>query len=98
VANRQHVASLGIGVPGSLFVTMGLGRRLPFVPVLPDQECDLIGADDTEKALVGADDTEESLLGASDAEIGMVGADDTENPLDGGDPGPHNVVGTEECC
>ena len=96
MASRWHFSTMGLGTPGGLLVTFGLGRRAAFVAVLPDKPTDMVGADDSESGMVGARIDANPVTGADDSEAGMVGANDSENPLDGADPGPHNIVGPKE--
>ena len=97
-ASRQHVASFGIGAPGRLLATMGLGRIAPFVPVVPDKETQLIGADPSQRVLTGSDPSLQALnSGLDPTKIEQLDcADPGLKTLDGADPSLRTLDGQED--
>ncbi len=97
-ASRQHLTTLGLGTPGGLLVTFGLGRITPFVPNLPSKPVILIGPDPSERCLTGPDPSERVLDGPDPSERVLDGPDPTERKLDGPDPSERILDGAEEPC
>jgi len=97
-ASRQHLASHGLGTPGGLFVTMGLGHIQAFVPALPKKATALIGADPGQRRVVGADPSAKELAGADPGRRRIVGADPSAKKLIGANPSLRTLRGEAGPC
>ena len=97
-ASRQHLTSLGLGTPGGLLATFGLGRIAPANVHLPSKPVILIGPDPSQRCLTGPDPSERILDGADPSERVLDGPDPSERKLDGPDPSERILDGVEEPC
>lgn len=80
----QCFTSLGLGAPGGLLATLGLGQALlqpiPYVPFVTGR---LVGANPSMQALTGADPGMLGLVGANPSRITLEGPDPSDRILDG---------------
>ena len=97
-ASRQHVTSLGLGTPGGLLATFGLGRIAPPNVKLPSKPIILVGPDPSQRTLDGPDPSRRIFDGPDPSQRTLDGADPSERKLDGPDPSERILDGQEEPC
>ena len=98
MASRQHVTSLGLGTPGGLLATFGLGHIAPFVPKLPAKARVLDGANPAIREVGGANPAQRTLDGANPVQRTLSGPNPAQRTLDGADPSLRTLDGQTEDC